>query len=361
MKSNQTVAEIGQQLSLESPTNYLRNLFLLSGKALHQLSTDYRFTTPSVEKPFRSVKEVEELLQQNYRTLFGEKSILISLPKKKTDFFKNADLSNFFLLDVHANRFYFLYVLLGQNHDFLKDIFPRFTSFFLYLLDEKNIEELTKYICKESKKELQALISAEDLFSYVKQIVASNASILAVTEKEWPELAGMKQLYPQPWRSVFAMTLKKYISKGDSYCSIFPAFNEFSNQRVKPEREKKEKVNFTEEFHLERASEQIKSAYLQLKEQLLKLGNMQFVPQRYYIALRNERNIAFFHIRKNKIDLVVKYPEKETRKLIKKHEVKHLKESVMKFWGGESVSVIIENANHLEELVGLLRKMVEGR
>lgn len=99
--------------------------------------------------------------------------------------------------------------------------------------------------------------------------------------------------------------------------------------------------------------------YLQIKSEILKFnGTLKFNPQRYYIGLSNGRNIAFVHFRKNKIDLVVKYSEKETRKLIKKNEVRALKESIQKFWGGTACSIILESSEHLKEVIILLKKLI---
>jgi hypothetical protein len=55
---------------------------------------------------------------------------------------------------------------------------------------------------------------------------------------------------------------------------------------------------------------------------------------------------------------VVKYPEKETRKLIKKHEVRALKESIQKFWGGTACSIILENSMNIQEVIALLKKLI---
>jgi hypothetical protein len=55
----------------------------------------------------------------------------------------------------------------------------------------------------------------------------------------------------------------------------------------------------------------------------------------------------------------VKNPEKETRKLIKHHEVKTLTEKVQKFWNGPSCTVVIENTKNLNEIIALLKMLVK--
>ncbi len=363
MKKEQPLAETSQQLSFEKETNHLRNSYLLKGNTLHPLSTDYRYSTPPVEKKFRSVKEIEKLVLDNCRTLFGQQTILIPLPTKSKNLFKNNFLPDNVMLDMEDTpRFYFLDTVT-PDQDFFKDIFPRFTRFFLFLIEMESLEELSKYICKEAKKELEARLQGVDIFEFIKQIIVSNTSILVLSESELPELNGIKQLYPQPWRVVHSLTLKRYSSNGDTFCTLSPAYTELhQKEKVVKEKVVKEKIPATEASHFEGVSDEIKNVYRIIKDDLLKFdSHLQFNPQRYYIALKKDRNLAFFHFRKNKIDLVVKHPEKDSRKLLKHHVVKTLKESIQKFWGGESCSVIIENSVHLQEVIGMLRKMIANK
>jgi predicted transport protein len=358
MKSNQKVTETSQQLPITMEANYLDNAYLLKGNALYALSSQHRYSTPPVEKQFRSGNELERVLLDNSKTLFGEQAIIVALPKTSKNFFKNVILPNNFMLDMAGTpKFYFLDTI-SPEQNFLKDVFPRITQFFLFLIDAKNIEELAAMICKEAKKELAAISNREDMLPVVTQIIAEASSVLVFSERDVPEIIGVGQLYPQLWRQVQVMIFKKYVSSGDTFCSMMPKYIDPHGPIEKPKM-RKEKVPVTEEYHFEGVSEVVKAAYLKIKEELLKAnGQLVFNPQTYYIALKNSRNLAFFHFRKNKIDLVVKYPEKETRKLIKKHEVRPLKESIQKFWGGTACSIIVENSVHFQEVIGLLKKMI---
>ena len=57
---------------------------------------------------------------------------------------------------------------------------------------------------------------------------------------------------------------------------------------------------------------------------------------------------------------MVKYPEKDTQKVIKHHEIKTLTEKVQKFYNAPSCSIVIENDENLEEVIKLLVKMVRN-
>ena len=74
--------------------------------------------------------------------------------------------------------------------------------------------------------------------------------------------------------------------------------------------------------------------------------------------MRKNRNLAFFHISKKRINLVVMNSDKDTRKQVKHHEVKTLTEKVQKFWNGTSCTIVIEGMKHLNEVIFLLKRLV---
>ncbi len=80
----------------------------------------------------------------------------------------------------------------------------------------------------------------------------------------------------------------------------------------------KVEVNYTEEFHLEGVSEEIKTTYFKHKEKLLKINrNLVFNPQKFHISVVHDRNIAYFKFRKKKIRLVITLSEKGVKIKIK--------------------------------------------
>ncbi len=87
--------------------------------------------------------------------------------------------------------------------------------------------------------------------------------------------------------------------------------------------------------------------------------NVEFNPKKFYISIRKNKNLAFMNLGRKRISLVVVNPEKETRKQIKHHEIKTLTEKVQKFWNGPSCTVMLDNTDHLDEVINLLRKLVK--
>ncbi len=129
--------------------------------------------------------------------------------------------------------------------------------------------------------------------------------------------------------------------------------------KVLPEK-KAAKIQYSEDYHLKDVSDDVKSVYGKMKADLLKVDKtLLFNPQKYYVSMRKNRNLAFFHFSRKKISLVVMNPEKDTRKQIKHHEVKTLTEKVQKFWNGASCTIVIEGIKHLNEVIVLLKKLIK--
>ena len=52
-------------------------------------------------------------------------------------------------------------------------------------------------------------------------------------------------------------------------------------------------------------------------------------------------------------------PEENTRELIKHHRIKSLPASVQKFWNGDCCTIVVENADNLEEVIEVLKIVIE--
>ncbi len=145
MKKEQSTADTSQVLSSEKVI--LGQSYLLSGNTLHQLSTEYSHSNAPIEEKFRSAKEMEKLVLDNCRTLFGQQTFLIPMPKKSESLFENGFTPSAFLLDVTdpaKPRFYFLDTALA-GADFYGYVFPRITKFFLL---PKNQEFIILSMCR---------------------------------------------------------------------------------------------------------------------------------------------------------------------------------------------------------------------
>jgi len=116
----------------------------------------------------------------------------------------------------------------------------------------------------------------------------------------------------------------------------------------------------TEAFHLKRIDSEIKDIYFKIKDELLKVNNnISFNPQKYYISIIHNKNIAYFIFRRKKIRFVVMVPEEEVRMKIKNYEIKHLSEGIQKFYGSPCCAVIVNNKENLNEIINLLKPIIK--
>ena len=223
---------------------------------------------------------------------------------------------------------------------------------------------------KPLKKELNFLVG-NGISEYFKMILISKPFVLLLSDQERPELIEICMTYSGNWgRYVKPILLKKYADNGDLFCTMSPAYADVDfkasgkngrNGNVQATNHER-RLKSTEADHLENASDIVRSIYEKIKSDLLtEDASIEFNPKQYYVSMRKGRNLAFFHIGKKRISLVVMCPEKDTRKQIKHHEVKTLTEKVQKFWNGPSCTIVIDSMEELEEVTSLLKKLVKSQ
>jgi len=118
-------------------------------------------------------------------------------------------------------------------------------------------------------------------------------------------------------------------------------------------------IDYNEEYHLDGVSDTVRQIYNQIKSELLKTDPfIIFNPQKYYISIRKEKNVAFFATRNKKIRLVVLKPVEETRQEITKHTIKALAPGVQKFWNGPSCAIVLDSTDDLNEIITLLKNLI---
>lgn len=342
-----------------------RTLYLLNGNTLLPLAPEYLETGSPSEKNFRSVKELEELVLANSKTFFGKDIHFIPLSKESKQVFKGDFTPSGFLLnvtDLGRPEIYFVNIL-PATEDFYGLIFPGITRYFLLLKSDEFIDSLCNLLSKDKtlSKELREKMKQEDIPYFLKAVINSRLTILLVTDGEIKLLEPMKEVY-FTWENVKNIQVKKYSSNGNIFCSLQPPFASLIRPVTRERKKRNETqrdVTYTEDFHLEGVSENVRNIYSTMKTELLKIDKeLQFNPQKYYISLRKNKNLAFFKLLKSKITLVVMNPEADTRKQMKHYEVRALKESVQKFYNGQCCEILIENTAHLKEVITLLQKLI---
>jgi predicted transport protein len=313
-----------------------------------------------VEINFNSADELKQLLLTNRKVFFGD-NVIFFKDKKKSN---NDRYPDKFLLDFtnpEKPRLFLLEVVL-HNQDFYRS-FLKITRFFSLLINNKNHEEL---ICRlveiynssaQFKAELRARYSENvDFPGLLLKFLENKPLILLVTNGDIAELSLLVETYIMTWGKAFKVIVIRKFSNGDE--TTFPMTPPFA-EVMWGTRPLAPLLKATEADHLLPVSETVRNIYTTIKDSLIEAdSSVEFNPKNHYISVRKKKNLAFFHIRKKAISLVVMNPEEDTRKRIKHHVIKSLPASVQKFWNGPSCTVVIENSTNLGEVMTLLKKLI---
>jgi predicted transport protein len=335
----------------ENPVDLSAALLLKDGKLEPQ---PVKHSHP-VEQKFKTEKEFIGLTVNNSKLLFGERTLLLDATK--------SPLVCYLLLDFSGDFRFYLVDISHSKQNFWS-LFERITRLFTFLNQPdypSMLIEVLEAIFEENKalrKEFDALSERSELS---EQLFLSKPYILVLTDMEKPELIQVSMTYSANWgKYVKTMLIKKYEDDGILYCHISPLFEDidFNGKQEKVITEKKEKT--TEADHLENASDAVQAIYQKIKTELLSEdASIEFNPKQYYISMRKNKNLAFFHIKKKLISLVVINSEEDARKHILHHEVKTLTEKVQKFWNVPACTIVIEKEDKLEEVINLLKRIAK--
>lgn len=322
------------------------------------------------EYQFKSEEEFESDIVNNSRSFFGNNTIFINTKKKIDSKYIGGSVPDGFLFDltdIDNPEFYLVEVEL-EKHDFYKHIFPQVTKFFAFYKNPKSqadfVEKIFSIINSDNslKRQFKKYLGEKEIYKFLKDIIENSQNILLIIDDEKDELPEILDTYTDTWgKMVRLLILKKFYFNDDFIYSLTPDFQDI--QFTDAESIKKiattEPTAYTEEYHLDGINESITQIYFNLKNEILKFNeNLKFNPQRYYISIIHEKNIAFFKIRKKKIRLVIMLPEEEVKNRIKNHEIVTLSESVQKFYNGPCCGINIEKNKYLVEIIDVIKYLI---
>ena len=317
------------------------------------------------ERKFKTAEEMQEVVLNNSQILFGDNTLLINGEKEKylaALGFPFFQAMFFDFRDAVKPKLYFVAVIHSKQK--FADFFFRMTDFFAFISNKENQTKLHTSLCeildsnKSLLKEVKEKIGEKNIPNFLNEILSRRVNALLVTDTLVPEFHKITEAYAETWGAmVKPFELKKFASNGDILVTVKPDFTSLQNG-------KKQKADFvpktTEAAHLEAVNPMVKEVYEKIKAELLKQDKgLIFNVKQHYISMKKNRNLAFFHLRKKNLYLVVMCAEKEVRKLVKHHVIKTLPPSVQKFWNGDSTGLVIEQATNLAEIINLLKKVIK--
>lgn len=322
-------------------------------------------TKKYLEYSYLKEEDIEKDVIQNSKLFFGSKSIFIDAKRKLDAKFIGATIPDGFLFDFTEPdnpEFYIVEVELS-SHDFYKHIFPQVTKFFAFFKNQLSQSELIEKLFStinsdnDLKKEFKKNIGEKEIYKSIKDIVENSQNILLLIDEEKDELPEIIDTYTDTWgKMVKLIILKKFQNNSDYIYTINPDFRDiqFADADSIKRTTNETQSNYTEQDHLDNVTDKVIKIYNSLKEEVFNYKNdLIFNPQRYYISIRSDRNIAFIKIRKKKIRLIIMLPEEKVKELINHYHIHTLSASVQKFYNGPSCAVDVENDKYINEIINL--------
>ncbi len=330
------------------------------------------FTNNKTYSQFQFDKEAdfEKEVVFNSKQFFGTNSIYIDAKRKIETKSLGNSIPDGFLFDLSDKdnpEFYIVEVELAK-HDFYNHIFPQITKFFGFYKNPKSQNELVEKIFSfitndtEIKKDFKKYLGEKEIYKFIKDTIERSQNILLVIDGDKKELPEIMETYTDTWGKIVKLILiKKFFNNADSIFTMHPDFEniEFADLEDEILVDEPDEVEYNEDYHFEGVSDTVRRIFNEIKTDLLKTyPDLIFNPQKYYISIRKDRNIAYFTTRRKKIRLVVMQSDEETKNEIKNYPVKTLTAGVQKFWNGSSCAIMIDNADNLEEIKNLLKKLI---
>lgn len=117
----------------------------------------------------------------------------------------------------------------------------------------------------------------------------------------------------------------------------------------------KEVVVYTEEDHLEKASDNIKSLYEDIKNRILELDDIDIEAKKLYIAFKGMKNITDIEIHKNKLKIYV-----NMKKGTLNDPLNISKDiSGIGHWGNGDYCIVIEKKDDIDNIIPLIKQSLK--
>ncbi len=324
---------------------------------------------------FRTEVEMDNAVKENYKGLFGTKTIYSNLKNKIESKTFGSSIPDGFLFDFKddENPKFYLVELELAKHGFYGHIFPQITKFFAFFNNSESKEKLIGKIHliitsdAKLKEEFSEYTGKKEPYKAIKDIIDNSQGILLIIDEEMPEFKEIFETYTDTWDKMVTIEILKQhaillpsstsnTASGKHIFTLNPDFEYIELPLYQDiDEEDTDEKSYTENFHTEGVAKNIVLIYEKIRDAMLKLdSNIKINPQKWYISLREKRNFAFITIQNKKIRIVMMLPYENGIGLIKNHMIRQLAESVQKFYNGKCFEVIIENENDLDEIMNAL-------
>ncbi|MBE7515597.1 MAG: hypothetical protein HS105_03150 [Chloracidobacterium sp.] len=282
------------------------------------------------ELPFKLEKEIQELTEQNLTTIFGLNFV-------RSEFALNNFRIDTLAFDKDASSF----VIIEYKRDKNFSVIDQGYAYLSLMLNNK-ADFILEYNenCKDTLKR-------GDIDWSQSRVIFISPNFTAYQK----EAINFKDLPIELWE------INRYNNKTISYSQVKTSGSQESVKTISRQNEAIAKVAkeikvFTEQEHLDNASDEIKELYEKLKLAILNLDNLEVKPKKLYIAFVANRNVLDVRIQRNalKIWLNVRQGKLDDPKGICR-DVTHTGH-----WGNGDYEINIHSDENLEYILSLIKQ-----
>lgn len=285
------------------------------------------------ELPFKLEKDIQNLTEQNMKSIFGLEFV-------RSEF----SLNNFRIDTLAYDREASSFVIIEYKRDKNFSVIDQGYAYLSLMLNNKAdfILEFNEN-CKEALKR-------NDIDWSQSRVIFISPNFTTYQK----EAINFKDLPIELWE------VKRYNNKTISYNKIQTSGSQESIKTISRQDEAIEKVTkeirvFTEQEHLEKASEGIKELYEKLKNAILNLDSLEVKPKKLYIAFVASSNVVDVHIQRNQIKMWLNLQKGEL------DDPKGICRDVSQtgHWGNGDYEIAIQTDEDLEYILSLIKQAIK--
>ena len=288
---------------------------------------------PIKEKKFKLEKEIQDLTENNLKTIFGFEFV-------KREFSLNNFRIDTFAYDSENKSFVIIEYKKDKNFSVVDQGYA-----YLSLMLNNKAEFILEY--NENKK---TLLKRDDVDWTQSKVIFISPGFTAYQK----EAINFKDLPIELWE------IRLFENQSVSYEQIQKINAKESIQTISRQNDEIRKVSeeikvYTESEHIEYASDEIKELYDKLKTNILNLDDIEVKPKKYYIAFTSGTNIVDIHIQKKAIKMWINLakgtlddPKKISRDV-----------SSIGHWGNGDYEIQVSSDEDLEYILSLIKQSLK--
>lgn len=285
------------------------------------------------ELPFKLEKEIQELTEKNIKTIFG------------LDFVRSEFGLNNFRIDTLAfDKDSLSFVIIEYKRDKNFSVIDQGYAYLSLMLNNK-ADFILEY--NENNKET---LKRDDIDWSQSRVLFISPSFTTYQK----EAINFKDLPIELWE------IKRYNNKTVNYNQIQTSGAKESVKTISRQDENIEKVTreikvYTEQEHLEKATEETKELYERVKSAILNLDSLEVKPKKFYVAFVASSNVVDIHVQKNGLKLWINLQQGQL------DDPKGITRDVSSVghWGNGDYEIQIRTDEDIEYIMSLIKQSLK--